>query len=225
MVEQSLTLAFGNSLTEEVAGIVGDYAEIGLDALVEDDLLKDIPMVSTAVSVYRIGKSIRERHHLAKLISFLNEINKGIDNVEKREKYRGKFAGDEKFRNQELEYILILIDRYIGADKPRILAKLYLAYLDDNIQWIEFTQFAEVIDRLLPGDIYLSSDGFKYDRRKMDSKQRLAALGLLQGVIPKSPEQRGAISSAPANLDYQLTKFGMTLLNILNPKINTRWSF
>lgn len=225
MEEQSLAISFANSLTEEVSGVAGEYAELGLDALVEDGLFKDIPVISTAVAVYRIGKSIREKHHISKLISFLNEINKGVADKEKREEYRGKFAGNEKFRNQELEYILILIDRYIGADKPQILARLYLAYLDGKIQWIEFTQYAEVIDRLLPGDIYLSSDGFKYDRRKMDSKQRLAALGLLKGVIPKSREQRGVISSASSNLDYEITKFGTTLLNILNHKTNGQWIF
>ena len=73
MEEQSLALSFSNSLTEEVCGIAGEYAELGLDAMVEDDLFKDIPIVSTAVSVYRIGKSIRERHHVAKLIAFATD--------------------------------------------------------------------------------------------------------------------------------------------------------
>lgn len=118
MNEQSLALSFGNSLTEEVSSITGEYVELGLDALIEDGIFKDIPIVSTAVAVYRIGKSVREKHHIAKLIAFLNEINNGIDTEEKRQNYREKFASNEKFRNQELEYILILIDRYIGFDKP-----------------------------------------------------------------------------------------------------------
>ena len=60
MEEQSLSISFSDSLTEEVSGIAGEYVELGLDALVEDGLFKDIPIVSTAVAVYRIGKSIRE---------------------------------------------------------------------------------------------------------------------------------------------------------------------
>ena len=109
-----------------------------MDALVEDGLFKDVPVIST-ITVYRIGKSFRERHHLAKLISFLNVINKGIVDEEKRNSYREKFASNEKFRNQELEYIMVLIDRYISLDKPQMLAKLYLAYLDEKIIWKEFT--------------------------------------------------------------------------------------
>lgn len=133
MEEQSLSLSFGNSLTEEVSGIAGEYVELGLDAFTEDGLFKELPFVSSVVAVYRIGKSIRERHHVAKLITFLNEINKGIVDDEKRRHYREKFASNEKFRNQELEYILVLIDRYISFDKPQMLAKLYLAYLDGTI--------------------------------------------------------------------------------------------
>jgi len=183
MEEQTLALSFRNSLTEEVFSITGEYVELGLDALTEDGLFKDIPIVSTAVAVYRIGKSIRERHHIAKLISFLNEINKGIADEEKREQYREKFNSNEKFRNQELEYILILIDRYISFDKPQMLAKLYLAYLDGDIIWEEFTMYAEVIDRFLLLDCnMLTSQSTRFIvpiNKSGDSILRLVALGLM----------------------------------------------
>ena len=78
MEEQSLSLSFGNSLSEEISDIASEYAELGLDALTEDGLFKDLPFVSSIIAVYKIGKSIRERHHLAKLVSFLNEINRNI---------------------------------------------------------------------------------------------------------------------------------------------------
>jgi len=135
MEEQSLALSFANSLTEGVSGIAGEYVELGLDALTEDGLFKDIPIVSTAIAVYQIGKSVREKYHIAKLISFLNEINKSIAGEEKRNEYREKFASNEDFRNQEIEYILILIDRYISFDKPQMLAKLYLAYFDEQLPY------------------------------------------------------------------------------------------
>lgn len=223
MDEQSLALSFGNSLTEEVSGIAGEYVELGLDALIEDGLFKDIPIVSTAVAVYRIGKSIKERHHIAKLISFIDEVNKGIADGVKREEYREKFTSNEKFRNQELEYILILTDRYISFDKPRMLAKLYVAYLDGKIKWEEFTQYAEVLDRLLPGDIYPGKDGYKYARNKSDSQQRLAALGLLQGTVPNPKVDNGALSFSSSVLNYELTKFGRVLIDILNPNHFRKW--
>lgn len=47
---------------------------------------------------------------------------------------------------------MVLLDRYISADKSRMLARLYLSYLDNVISWIEFAEFSEIIDRLLPSD-------------------------------------------------------------------------
>lgn len=230
MNEQSLALSFGNSLTEEVSGITGEYVELGLDALIEDGIFKDIPIVSTAVAVYRIGKSIREKHHIAKLIAFLNEINNGIDTEEKRQNYREKFVSNEKFRNQELEYILILIDRYIGFDKPQMLAKLYLAYLDGVIVWEEFTMYAEVIDRFLLLDCRtLVSEVTTFHTLRdssADTILRLVALGLLvedksitvseaRKVIKGESKSASKMSSDSKKKKYRRTDFGRKLADIL----------
>lgn len=230
MEEQSLSLSFSDSLTSEVSAITGEYVELGLDALIEDGLFKDIPIVSTAVSVYRIGKSIKERHHIAKLISFLDEMNKGIADGVKREEYREKFTSNEKFRNQELEYIMILTDRYISFDKPRMLAKLYLAYLDGKIIWEEFIMYAEVIDRFLLLDCRtLVSEATTFHTLRDGSADiilRLVALGLM--VEDKSitvTEARKALkgetrSASQMSIDskkkkYKRTDFGRKLADIL----------
>ena len=230
MDEQSLALSFSNSITEDISGIIGDYAELGLDALVEDGLFKDIPIVSTAVAIYRIGNSIRERHHVAKLVSFLNEINKRIADEEKRQSYREKFASNEKFRNQELEYILILIDRYISFDKPQMLAKLYLAYLDGKIIWEEFTMYAEVIDRFLLLDCRtLISEATTFHTLRDSSADiilRLVALGLMvedksmsvseaRKVIKGETKSASQMSSDSKKRKYRRTDFGRKLADIL----------
>lgn len=230
MEEQSLALSFAHSLTEEVSEITGEYVELGLDVLVEDGLFKDIPAVSTVVAVYRIGKSIRERHHIAKLVSFLNEINKGAANGEKREQYREKFTSNEKFRNQELEYILILIDRYISFDKPRMLAKLYLAYLDGLIIWEEFTMYAEVIDRFLLLDCRtLVSEATTFQTLRDGSADiilRLVALGLMvedksitvteaRKALKGETRSASQMSSDSKKKKYKRTDFGRKLADIL----------
>lgn len=230
MEEQSLALSFGNSITEAVSDVVGEYVELGLDALVKDGLFKDIPIVSTAVALYRIGDSIRERHHVAKLISFLDEINRRIADEEKRKSYREKFKSNEIFRNRELEYILILIDRYISFDKPQMLAKLYLAYLDDKIVWEEFTMYAEVIDRFLLFDCRTLTSGATTFHTLRDSSAdiilRLVALGLMaedksvsiteaRRVISGESKSASKMSSDSKRKKYRRTDFGRKLADIL----------
>lgn len=48
-----------------------------------------------------------------------------------------------------IEYILVLIDRYVSYDKPKMLGKLYMAYFDGEIVWEEMIMYAEIIDRFI----------------------------------------------------------------------------
>lgn len=219
MVEKSLSVAFGNSLSEEAVACVSDLAEVGLDTILEDGILKEVPILSTAISIYKIGSSIAERHHLKKLVVFLDEINKGIIDESKRIEYQQKFEENKKFRNKELEYILILIERYISYDKPQMLAKLFLAYLDNKVTWMEFAKYAEIIDRLFDGDLHylnvrvLRSIGS--DDVAVDSVLRLLAVGLVvQRQMHISDDGDGNVEIHNGE-GYEITPLGAKLMTIL----------
>lgn len=230
MEEKFLSIAFADSLNEESISCIGEFAEIGLDAVMEDGILKDIPIASTAIALYKIGDSIKERHNLKKLLIFINEINNGIADEGKRKEYQQKFQSNEKFRNREIEYLLVLIDRYISYDKPQMLAKLYLAYLEGVIIWEELTMYAEVIDRflLLDCNTLISGDGCTIVHRNIggESVMRLVALGLMAETTESSPFVQhgdggfgltieGLKKSISTDRVYARTEFGDKLANIL----------
>ena len=227
---KSLVTSFEDSISEEVSGCVTELTEIGLDAIMDEGLLKEIPFVSTAISIYKIGQSLKERQYVSKLAVFLDEINKGIADEAERSKYREKFRADQKFRHKELEYLLVLIDRYISFDKPQMRAKLYLAYLDGTIIWEEFTMYAEVIDRFLLLDCStLLSTSVKtrvIHNIGGESVQRLVALGLMCETDEDSLFQAhpsGNVGVTHESLMryqsgtkvYKRTEFGEKLANIL----------
>lgn len=223
MEEKSLSVAFGDSLKEDSVSCISDLAEVGLDAIMEDGIFKDIPILSTAVAVYKIGSSIKERHNLKKLLVFLNELNNGIADEQKRKEYQEKFQGNEKFRNQEIEYLLVLIDRYISYDKPQMLAKIYLAYLCNEIDWLIFSKYSEIIDRFLPRDKeYFLTERALYRTVSYpipDSFIRLSAFGLYEEHMTdiSVPTTLGEITiPAKQEKTYKLTEFGEKLQDILN---------
>lgn len=226
----ALPSAMQESITEETSDILSNIAEIGLDAIMNDGFLREVPILSTAVSLFKIGNSLRERHYIKKLASFVLALNNGIADDRAREYYRQKVTDDPKSRYKELEYILILIDRYLHANKPSLLAKLYLSYLDDFITWHDFTKYAEVVDRFLPGDCetLLSADNYKTERDKnTDSIQRLIALGLVIEGFRTMAEQKedGAVYLDSPELieknerNYTRTEFGNTLVKIITEKM------
>ena len=143
-----------------------------------------------------------------------------------REYYKRKITDNPKKRNKELEWVLILIDRYLHDNKPSLLAKLYLSYLDEKITWNDFTKYAEVIDRFLPGDCetLLSANTYKTERDiNTDSIQRLIALGLvIEGFRTMAvQEENGILQIDPPELreknerNYTRTEFGSILVRIL----------
>ena len=88
------------------------------------------------------------------------------------EKYILNFQKDQKIKNKELAYLMVMLDKYINLDKPQMLAKTYLSYLNGEITWNEVMKYSEVIDRLLPGDIELLvsfPDKTEYNNLNFDS--------------------------------------------------------
>ncbi len=54
--------------------IIQDYGELAIDALIQDDLLKEIPVIGTAVRLTKMGIAIRDRNFLKKILRFIQEF-------------------------------------------------------------------------------------------------------------------------------------------------------
>ena len=230
MNENNLQYSFRESLKKYGQPLVIDILESGLDANLNEGVIKEIPFISTAVSLYHIGKTVKERYHVRKMVEFIQEINKGIVTEYKLNEYKKKFDSQEKFRIKELEYIVIIVDRYIGCNKPVMLAKLYRAYLDGILKWTEFLVYSEVIDRFLVSDFstLIEKDLTIYDNDNTneDSVLRLVALGLMKETTNNSMCQavdgeRFIVTedtmerARSKNKTYIRTSFGERLVNIL----------
>ena len=220
-MEDNLSQALSNSISEETQSVAAELMEAGLDSVMDDGLLKEVPILSVAVSLYKIGHSIKERYYLRKLAAFINALNKNVYNEEERNNYKRKISDNPKQRDKELEYILILIDRYIHSDKADKLAKLYLVYLDGKITWSMFSKYAEILDRLLPGDyeeMHTCSWPALNDSDVSDSLLRLISLGLVishdKGATFGNTVGELALPD-PVIKDYELTDFGIVFLRCL----------
>lgn len=212
--KNELSEAFGLSLTEPVTKSIESLGEVGLDMILNEGILKDIPFLSTAVSVYKIGNTIRERQHVKKLLSFLKEVSSGIADEDERKRHYDALVTDKKKFSQEIEYVLLVIDRYINEAKAVMLGRVYLSYLRGKINWNIFMLYAEMIDRLLPGDYrtllrtrttYVPES--HYDERYL----RLVALGLM-GERLVFQGNLGNLSSAT---QFRRTRDGNELVDII----------
>lgn len=125
---------FNNSLVIDSSDIVGDYLELGIDSILENENLKEIPIVKTFLSVGRITKNIRERNLIKNLIIFLNELNSGNVDKEKLQNHKQQLNQNPKKAEKELGRILIILEQTIDNIKSSILGKLYKSYINQEIE-------------------------------------------------------------------------------------------
>ena len=150
-----LTNDFEKSLFNDSIDIIEDYTEIVIDSFVEEGILKEIPIVKSIVSVLKIGKNVHDRNLLRQALTFIKEFNSGNISKDKLVEYKSTIENNPKKCEEELGRVLILLNNYIDTEKSIMLARLYRAYINKIINWNEFCEFSEIINRLFIQDIQI----------------------------------------------------------------------
>lgn len=163
-----LTEDFEKSLFTNTKDILEDYMEVGIDALINNDVIKEIPIVKTIAAVLKVGKNIYDRNLLKQTLTFINEFNKNDISQEELDKYREQIEKDNKKCEEELGRVLLLLNKFIDKEKSIILAKLYKAYIKKIITWDEFCEYSEITNRIFIQDLKILKD--IYNRKIIDDK-------------------------------------------------------
>lgn len=149
-----LVPVFGTSLFDtSIADIGLDFLELGIDSVLQDGLLKDIPIVGTIVGVGKFAQNVHDRNLLRQTLAFIKEFNSGRISSKKIKKHQAKLLRNPKLMEKELGRILILLDKNLEIVKSVFEAKFYSAYVDSQISWNEFCELCDVTDRLFFSDL------------------------------------------------------------------------
>lgn len=145
-----------NSLEEtlkdsDLQGVSINLAETFSDAVLEDGILKDIPLLGTIIGTAKATFSLRERLLVKKLIYFITGL-KSIDPI-KRNKMISKVNESEKYNIKVGEKLLYIIDKCEDHISAQYISDLFLSFLKGEITYDEFLRAASTIQKLLTQDI------------------------------------------------------------------------
>lgn len=186
-----LTEDFEKSLFNNSKEIIGEYIEVGIDSFINDGILKDIPIVNTIVAVLKVGKNIHDRNLLKQTLTFINEFNKNNITEEQLKNYKERIEKDRKKCEDELGRVLLLLNNFIDKEKSIMLSKLFKAYVSQLLNWNDFCEYSEIINRLFIQDfsflqeIYLGRISDTTNRSDIYKVERLNSLGII-GMTFKS---------------------------------------
>ena len=197
-MDESFSKSFGESIKQNVGDITIDTSEAILDSCMDEGILKELPILKYVVTACKVYDDIKGRIFLNKMRIFIQSFNAGCASEEDVKKRREMV--NKKNRNEELSYISVIIDSFLDFEKPEILAKLYLAYLDQHISWNEFCAYSEITNSLLRMDIdYLKNNQTVLTKNNIITSEllRLTGSGMMYSYQNDSPwvenEQGGLV--------------------------------
>lgn len=183
---QKIIPSFKESLlNDSIKGLGVDLLEIGIDSFLDIEIIKEIPMIKTVLSLGKTVVNIKDRNLMKNTLIFIKELNSGKIDSKSYEKYKKKME-NPRIAEKELGRVLIILDRFIDNIKVVFLSRLFKSYVEEDISWIEFCDFSEIIDRFLVSDFNSFLEAF--NRQKIyekdvylinDSHKRFENYGLM----------------------------------------------
>lgn len=173
-VEKSFSLTIQNSSLRD-ASI--DIFEASLDSLIQDDVLKEIPIVKTFIGVMQAGMNLQDKLFLKKILTFLQQIDE-IPEKERKEVIKEIDASDKYSVKvgEKLLYILNSCDDHTHAEN---VAMLFSAMLKRRITYPQYVNAAQIIARLSKEDLEQFLGSYTNTNHLDDSASNLSHTGLV----------------------------------------------
>ncbi|AXP82943.1 hypothetical protein CJ739_3884 [Mariniflexile rhizosphaerae] len=146
--EKSIEKVIQDGLESPTMDLTVNYAELALDSFLDNEAIKEIPIVKSIVGIVKGGMKVREIYFAKKLLTFLKEFHSAKLKDSIKIEFQKKFKTDKKYRNSVVEQIMILNERILEIEKSKILANLFASHLNDKFDWQGFLNLSYCTERL-----------------------------------------------------------------------------
>lgn len=127
-----------------------DYVEMGLDTLIDNEIVKEIPVVKTIASVTKVGLAVKEWNFAKKFLAFLSRYHSGVLMDDEKNEFLNKYSSDAKYREKVVTLLVTMNDRFFDANQAKICGNLFVAYIKGYFDWESFESMCECVDRFVP---------------------------------------------------------------------------
>jgi hypothetical protein len=162
-------------MKKNIIPIAKDIFEISVDSLLNDGLLKDIPITNTMHSIYNICNTISDKLLFNKIKNFLLELDTLTS--EERIKLFEKLEREPKLKQKISIYILELFDKIDDENKATMIFKVFKAYNNEEIDYETFYRLNKVIQEISSIDINNVKE-IKLENITDDLKNTFSYIGL-----------------------------------------------
>ncbi|RQO73967.1 hypothetical protein DBR43_00740 [Pedobacter sp. KBW06] len=155
-VINAMKMAIGS---QEIIDLVKEYAEMGLDEFMEDDILKNIPLLNTIGAFYKFGNTLRERKIKLNVLRFLQQLEH-ID-LEERQAFLEKLNNEDQ-SGRIFEQLMLLLEKLDETVKAEMLGNLFRIYIVGKLSRHTFFRCCAIVERAYIADLILAYQRFYY---------------------------------------------------------------
>lgn len=187
-----------------------ENVEAFIDVFTDNEILKSIPVVGTAIKVIKGAGDIRDRLFAAKIMTFLKALEKVTPDI--KEKIRQRVAESPDESRKVGETVLLLLDRLVDLDKADIIAKVFIAYAYGHLKPSEFQRVTQAVDQAFVSDLTIFLETHNLPKKGPSQEtfmQSLYPFGLTKMVGGKTFETAG-------ELYFEISILGNKLINAYN---------
>ncbi len=187
--------AFKDTMCNATVDSLADIAEISLDSLLEDGIIKDIPAVGFLVRMGQGITSIKNAITAKRILVFVQQVRTNSISDGALQRHIEQLNNSPEKFNEELETILDYIDKQTGYIKAKILGNFYYSFLKKDISWDDLILLADIVDAISITDIdtlldlYSKREYLKDDNFDLNCAKRLDRCSLIDyfnGMIVSS---------------------------------------
>jgi hypothetical protein len=136
-----------------------DFSATAIDEIISltvtNELIKSIPIASNIVKAIEASKNIRDVIFVKKIAKFLFEL----DNISERKKLNLiellKGEGNTEEKRKVGEVLICILDKCSDFDKPIFIARVFAAFLEKRITYIQLVRLFNAIDGATSDDLYV----------------------------------------------------------------------
>lgn len=126
--------------------------EVAIDAVTSNEAVAAIPVIGTAFQLCKGIDDLRSRAFAAKLERFV--LTPDLCMPAAKKAILEKVQASPEEAQKVGETLFLVLDRFIDLDKPEILAKVFIAFVDDQITAEDLHRLAQAIDLAYCGDLH-----------------------------------------------------------------------
>ncbi len=148
---KDLSNAFSETIKDtNLKDITVDISEILVDNLLDDGILKDIPIIGTILKLGKFSLNVKDHLFIKKIIYFISELRE--ISPKKRSEIISKIDDSTEFRIKIGEKLLYIIDKCEDHTESEYIAKFFKAFLNEQLTYSEFLRCSSILQNIFIED-------------------------------------------------------------------------